>query len=135
MKAAIFEKPGIENLQIRHNVEEPTLTDHDVLVRVRLCGVNPIDHMVTSGAIPVRPLPHIPGCEISGTIERTGKHVGGDLHEGDRVIVNSRVFDATCDMCLSGLDMLCRNGGIVSAITNGAFAEYIAIPQRNVLNT
>jgi hypothetical protein len=36
MKAAIFEKPGIENLQIRHNVEEPTLTDRDVLVRVRL---------------------------------------------------------------------------------------------------
>jgi D-arabinose 1-dehydrogenase-like Zn-dependent alcohol dehydrogenase len=36
-------------------------------------------------------------------------------------------------MCISGLDMLCRNGGIVSAITNGGFAEYIALPQRNVL--
>jgi NADPH:quinone reductase-like Zn-dependent oxidoreductase len=35
-------------------------------------------------------------------------------------------------MCLEGLDMLCRNGGIVSAITNGGFAEYIAVPQRNV---
>jgi NADPH:quinone reductase-like Zn-dependent oxidoreductase len=46
MKAAIFEKPEIENLQIRHDVEEPKLTDHDVLVRVRICGVNPIDHMV-----------------------------------------------------------------------------------------
>jgi NADPH:quinone reductase-like Zn-dependent oxidoreductase len=41
MKAAIFEKPGIENLQIRHNVEEPKITDHNVLVRVRMCGVNP----------------------------------------------------------------------------------------------
>jgi len=70
MKAAIFEKPEIENLQIRHDVEEPKLTDHDVLVRVRIGGVNPIDHMVTSGAIPVKSLPHIPGCEISGTIER-----------------------------------------------------------------
>jgi NADPH:quinone reductase-like Zn-dependent oxidoreductase len=29
--------------------------------------------------------------------------------------------------------MLCREGGIVSAITNGGFAEYIAVPQRNVL--
>src|SRR5919202_392812 len=133
MKAAIFEKPGIENLQIRHNVEEPKITDHDILVRVRMCGVNPIDNMVTSGVVPVKPLPHIPGCEISGTIQRIGKHVKGDLHEGDRVIVHSRVFDGTCDMCLSGLDMLCRNGGIVSAITNGGFAEYIAVPQRNVL--
>jgi NADPH:quinone reductase-like Zn-dependent oxidoreductase len=40
------------------------------------------------------------------------------------------VFDGTCDMCLSGL---CRSGGIVSATTNGGFAEYIAVPQRNVL--
>jgi hypothetical protein len=30
MKAAIFEKPGIENLEIRHNVEEK-ITDHNVL--------------------------------------------------------------------------------------------------------
>jgi len=133
MKAAIFEKAGIENLQIRHNVGEPKLTDHDVLVRVRMCGVNLIDHMVTSGAVPVRPLPHIPGCEICGTIEGIGKHVEADLHNGDRVIIHSRVFDGTCDMCLSGLDMLCRNGGIVSAITNGGFAEYVAVPQRNVL--
>ena len=87
MKAAIFEKPGIENLEIRHNVGEPKLTDYDdVLVRVRMCGVNPIDHMVTSCAVPVRPLPHIPGCEISGTIEEIGKHVKGDLHEGDRIL-------------------------------------------------
>jgi NADPH:quinone reductase-like Zn-dependent oxidoreductase len=93
MKAAIFENAGIENLQIRHNVGEPKLTDHDVLVRVRMCGVNPIDHMVTSGAVPVRPLPHIPGCEICGTIEGIGKHVEADLHDGDRVIIHSRVFD------------------------------------------
>ena len=43
MKVAIFEKPGIENLEIRHNVGEPKLTDHDVLVSVRMCGVNPIE--------------------------------------------------------------------------------------------
>jgi NADPH:quinone reductase-like Zn-dependent oxidoreductase len=89
--------------------------------------------MVTSGAAPVRPLPHIPGCEISGTIEGIGKHVKDDLHKGDRIIVHSRVFDGTCDMCLSGLDMPCRNCGIVSAITNSVFAEYIAVPEKNVL--
>src|SRR5918996_2504583 len=34
-------------------------------------------------------------------------------------------------MCLSGLDMICRNGGLIGVITNGGFAEYIAVPQRN----
>jgi NADPH:quinone reductase-like Zn-dependent oxidoreductase len=132
MKAAIFEKLGLENLKIKQDAEEPKLTDHDVLIKVKMCGVNPIDHMVTSGTVLVRPLPHIPGCEISGRIERTGNHVEGDLKEGDRVIVHSRVFDGTCDMCLKGLDMICRNGGLIGAITNGGFAEYIAVPERNV---
>jgi NADPH:quinone reductase-like Zn-dependent oxidoreductase len=35
-------------------------------------------------------------------------------------------------MCLGGLDMLCRNGGLIGAITNGGFAEYISVPERNV---
>jgi NADPH:quinone reductase-like Zn-dependent oxidoreductase len=30
------------------------------------------------------------------------------------------------------LDMICRNGGLISVITNGGFAEYIVVPQRNV---
>jgi NADPH:quinone reductase-like Zn-dependent oxidoreductase len=35
-------------------------------------------------------------------------------------------------MCLNGLDMLCRNGGLIGAITNGGFAEYISVPEKNV---
>jgi NADPH:quinone reductase-like Zn-dependent oxidoreductase len=35
-------------------------------------------------------------------------------------------------MCLNGLDMICRNGGLIGAITNGGFAEYISVPERNV---
>jgi len=31
MKAAIFEKPGLENLEVKENVVEPKITDHDVL--------------------------------------------------------------------------------------------------------
>ena len=32
----------------------------------------------------------------------------------------------------SALDMLCRNGGLISVITNSGFAEYIIVAQRNV---
>jgi NADPH:quinone reductase-like Zn-dependent oxidoreductase len=35
-------------------------------------------------------------------------------------------------MCLNGLDMICRNGGLIGAITNGGFAEYISVPETNV---
>jgi NADPH:quinone reductase-like Zn-dependent oxidoreductase len=138
MKAAIFEKPGLENLKVIDNAEEPKITEHDILIKVKLAGLNPIDHFVISGALQkIDPVPHIPGAESSGIIEQVGSHVNNNnnnnnFKKGDRVIVHNKVFDGTCDMCLNGLDMICRNGGLIGAITNGGFAEYIAVPERNV---
>jgi NADPH:quinone reductase-like Zn-dependent oxidoreductase len=134
MKAAIFEKPGLENLKVLDNVQEPKISDHEVLIRVKVTGVNPIDNLVASGALPkVDPIPHIPGAESSGIVEEVGSHVNNiNVKKGDRVVVHNKVFDGTCDMCLNGLDMICRNGGLISVITNGGFAEYIAVPERNV---
>ena len=134
MKAAIFETPGLENLKVIDNAEEPRISDYDVLIKVKVAGVNPIDHIVASGSLPkVDPVPHIPGAESSGIIEELGSYVNNSqLKKGDRVVVHNKVFDGTCDMCLDGLDMLCRNGGLIGAITNGGFAEYISVPERNV---
>jgi NADPH:quinone reductase-like Zn-dependent oxidoreductase len=134
MKAAVFETPGLENLRVIDDVEEPKISDHDVLIQVKVAGVNPIDHFVASGALPrVEPLPHIPGAESCGIVEKLGNHVNNsEIKKGDRVVVHNKMFDGTCDMCLGGLDMLCRNGGLIGAITNGGFAEYISVPERNV---
>lgn len=133
MRAAVFDKPGIENLKVMDNVEKPKLANPDnVLIKVKVAGLNPIDNVVVSGSIPtVRPIPHIPGAEVSGIVEEIGSEVSG-LKKGDRVVIHNKVFDGKCDMCLSGLDMICRNGGLISVITNGGFAEYIVVPQRNV---
>src|ERR671939_2074440 len=135
MRAAIFEKPGLENLRVTDNAERPKISDHDILIKVKMAGVNPIDSFVVSGVPPkIDPLPHIPGAESAGIIEEVGNHVNGNnnFKKGDRAIVHNKVFDGTCDMCLNGLDMICRNGGLIGAITNGGFAEYIAVPERNV---
>lgn len=34
-------------------------------------------------------------------------------------------------ICVCDLDMLCRNGGLIGAITNGGFAEYIEVYERS----
>jgi NADPH:quinone reductase-like Zn-dependent oxidoreductase len=138
MKAAIFKKPGLENLEIKECVD-PELTDHEVLIRVKVAGINPIDYFVVSGKhgiksaspLEAKPLPHIPGAEISGIVERVGNHVKR-LNEGDRVVVYSRLFDGTCDFCLNSSEMLCKNGGLIGVVCNGGFAEYIAVPEKNV---
>ena len=134
MKAAIFEAPGLDNLKVIDNVDEPIIGDHDVLIKVKLAGVNPIDHIVVSGMLPrIVPFPHIPGAESSGIVEQVGSEINdGSIRKGDRVVVYNNISDGICDMCLNGLDMICRNGGLIGAITNGGFAEYISVPERNV---
>ncbi len=129
VQALVFEKQGIENLRLRE-IDKPAAGPHDVLIGVRMAGVNPIDNSVVNTRPDVKPMPHIPGAEFAGTIEEIGSEAT-TLRKGDRVIVYGRVFDSTCDMCLSNSEMLCRNGGIMSVITNGAYAEYVAVPERN----
>ena len=131
MRAAIFERQGLDNLSIKEDVQQPTITDHDVLIKVKAAGVNPIDYFTVSNMPGIKPLPHIPGVEITGIIEKVGNHVTA-LKEGDKVVVYNVIFDGTCDMCLNGYEMLCRNAGILGVITNGGFAEYISASEKNV---
>ncbi len=131
MRAAIFERQGLDNLNVKEDVQQPTITDHDVLIKVKSAGVNPIDYLTVSNIPGIKPLPHIPGAEVTGIIEKVGNHVA-TLKEGDRVVVYNSIFDGTCDMCLSGYEMLCRNAGILGVITNGGFADYISAAEKNV---
>jgi D-arabinose 1-dehydrogenase-like Zn-dependent alcohol dehydrogenase len=131
MRAAIFERQGLEYLNIKEDVEQPTIRNRDVLIKVKSAGVNPIDYITVSNIPGIKPLPHIPGAEVTGIIEKVGNHVT-DLKEGDKVVVYNRIFDGTCDMCLNGYEMLCRNGGIMGVNTNGGFADYIAASEKNV---
>jgi len=129
MKALVFEKQGLENLKLKE-VERPRVGPLDVLVKVERAGVNPIDHRAVT-AMNVTPMPHIPGAEFGGVVEEIGERVGG-LKVNDRVVIYNRVFDGTCDFCVSGREMICRTGGIIGVVTNGGFAEYAVVPSKNV---
>ena len=131
MRAAVFERQGLDNLNVKEDVQQPTITDYDVLIKVKAAGVNPIDYLTVSNIPGIKPLPHIPGVEITGVIEKVGNHVT-TLKEGDKVVVYNVIFDGTCDMCLNGYEMLCRNAGILGVNTNGGFADYISASEKNV---
>jgi NADPH:quinone reductase-like Zn-dependent oxidoreductase len=131
MRAAVFERQGLDNLNVKEDVQQPTITDHDVLIKVKAAGVNPIDYFTVFNIPGIKPLPHIPGVEVTGVIEKVGSHVT-TLKEGDKVVVYNVIFDGTCDMCLNGYEMLCKNAGILGVNTNGGFADYISASEKNV---
>jgi NADPH:quinone reductase-like Zn-dependent oxidoreductase len=131
MRAAVFERQGLDNLSVKEDVQQPTIRDYDVLIKVKAAGVNPIDYFTVSNMPGINPLPHIPGVEVTGIIEKVGNQVTA-LNEGDKVVVYNAIFDGTCDMCLKGYEMLCRNGGIFGVNTDGGFADYVAVSEKNV---
>lgn len=73
MRAAVFERQGLEYLNIKEDVEQPTITDHDVLIKIKATGVNPIDYFTASNAVGIKPLPYIPEAEVTGIIGKGRK--------------------------------------------------------------
>jgi NADPH:quinone reductase-like Zn-dependent oxidoreductase len=58
MKAAIFENAGLQNLNVVRDAKEPTISDHKILIKVKVTCVNPIDNSILSGALPrLAPIP------------------------------------------------------------------------------
>lgn len=131
MRALVFEKQGTENLKVAE-VEKPAPKEGEVLVRVKMSGVNPIDNMVINAIPGIKPMPHIPGTESAGVVEEVGTGVTS-VSKGDNVTVFGRYFDGTCDMCVHGMEMLCRKGYILGLLNNGSFAEYVTVDARNVV--
>ena len=102
MKAVVITQPGaVEVLELR-DVERPTPSGTDILVRVASSGLNRADLLQRRGLYPPpRGYPEdIPGLEYSGVIEAMGAEV-------DTLAVGQAVMGIT--------------GG-------GAYAEYVVVP-------
>ena len=129
MKALVFDKNGLENLKYT-DYKDPSVGTHDVLIKVKMAGVNPIDYY-TVNSLKVNPIPHIPGVEFSGEVVKVGEHVK-NVKVGDRVTIYGKIFDGTCDMCMSGYETVCRNGGRIGVDANGGWAEYVSVEEKYV---
>jgi NADPH:quinone reductase-like Zn-dependent oxidoreductase len=110
----------------------------EVRIKVAFCGVNPIDLGALRGRFPTLTLPHIPGGEVSGTVESVGAGVA-DPQPGERVAVAFRLFCGRCYYCLRGREVDCLTytpGPILplyGVMTQGGYAEYTIAPATNVL--
>lgn len=108
MKAAVvneFKAP----LEVKE-IEKPSISYGEVLVRIKACGVCHTDLHAAHGDWPVKPkLPLIPGHEGVGVVEEVGPGVT-HLKVGDRVGI-PWLYSACghCEYCLSGQETLCEN--------------------------
>jgi 2-desacetyl-2-hydroxyethyl bacteriochlorophyllide A dehydrogenase len=115
-----------------HDIPVPEIRDGDVLVRVRAAGICHSDAHYRSGRSPARPLPLVLGHEVAGEIERVGRNVTS-VRKGDRVCLHYLTTCGECAQCRRGNEQFCAAGSMLGHYRDGGWAEYIAVPEWNVV--
>lgn len=110
----------------------PDVGAKELLVRVKAAGICRSDVHYRSGLGTVGPLPHTPGHEVSGVIEKVGSEVEV-LETGQRVALHYLVTCGKCSMCRTGREQFCPNGNMIGKDIAGGYAEFISIPARNAV--
>jgi len=86
MKAVRFHEFGGPEVLRYEDAERPTAGEGQALIRVAGSAFNPADNGIRSGSLPFPvSLPHVPGYDVSGTVEALGAGVR-DLEVGDTVV-------------------------------------------------
>ena len=131
MKAAVFHGPEL-GLKIE-DVAVPTVGDNEILVKVAACGVCHTDlHYIEHGVPTFKKPPIILGHEASGTVEQAGAAVTR-FKKGQRVLIPAVLTCGECMFCRTGRENICSDMRMVGNHFNGAYAEYVAVPAKDVL--
>src|SRR5215813_2263082 len=133
VKAAYFKEHGGAEKIIYDDYRDPAPGPGEVVVRVRACALNHVDMLLLDGRFPPpEGLPHVNGCEVTGTLEAVGPGVQG-VERGARVILFPGLSCGRCEYCLQGQRTVCVRYGYLGAHKDGGYAELIKAPAANAL--
>src|SRR5271155_5811081 len=121
---------GSEDLRIEQ-LDVPSIKPDEVLLRVRLALTDGTDLKVWKRgyrAKRIRP-PAVFGHEVVGEIVQAGKRVDARWRLGMRVVAANSAPCLRCYHCRRGQENLCED----LLFNNGAYAEYLRIPGRIVM--
>ncbi len=117
MKAVRFHEVGGPEVLRYEDVDQPAPGAGEVRVRVAASAFNAADAGMRGGFLPIPVvLPHVPGYDVSGTVDALGEGVGGAVGEG-----GLQVGDAVI-----GFLPMERDGGAAEYVTAPADALVLA---------
>lgn len=112
------------------DVDIPVPKSDEVLIKVEAVGICGSDIPIFKGIRPV-PIPFIPGHEFAGIIVDVGAGVK-QFKKGDEVVPGLVQNCGRCKYCRQGLESLCDNMIETGIHVNGAFAEYVSVPEHTL---
>src|SRR5271154_1000701 len=115
-------------------VKIPAFGPGDVLVKVKIASICGTDLHIYNwdrwAQNRIHP-PLIPGHEFCGEVAAFGDEVTS-VKAGDFVSAEMHVACGKCLQCRTGEAHICQNVKIIGVDANGAFAEYVVIPESNI---
>ncbi len=112
-------------------IDPPPLGNDDVRIRVVASALNHMDLWVTR-AMPKPPLPHVPGCDVTGVVTEVGPAVR-NVAVGDEVIVNPGVSPVEDIIALGNDSPMGPGFAIYGEHRWGGHCELATAPARNVV--
>jgi len=101
----------------------------EVLVKVSFASICGTDMHIFNGDFhPRTPVPFIPGHEMAGTIEKTGRDVTG-YTVGDKVAIDPLIWCGECQACKAHHYPACTSLKLIGIDLDGGFCEYINVNQ------
>jgi len=131
MKAVRFHEFGGPEVLKYEDVPDVRPREDQVLIHVRACALNHLDLWIRKG-LPGIKLPHINGSDIAGDVVEVGSYISS-VKRGIRVLVAPMVFCNHCAPCMAGQQSFCREFSVLGYANDGGNAEYIAVPETNVI--
>src|SRR5512142_1682645 len=130
---AVVKSTSAPGTEIRE-VKIPAFGRQDVLVKVKVASVCGTDLHIYNwdqwAQHRIHP-PLIPGHEFCGEVAAVGDEVTS-VKEGDFVSAEMHVNCGKCYQCRTGDAHICQHVKIIGVDANGAFAEYVTIPESNI---
>jgi threonine 3-dehydrogenase len=130
---AVVKPKSAPGTEIRE-VKIPAFGRQDVLVKVKVASVCGTDlHIYNWDPWAQRRIhpPLIPGHEFCGEVVAYGDEVT-TVKEGDFVSAEMHVPCGKCVQCRTGEAHICQHVKILGVDADGAFAEYVTIPELNI---
>lgn len=107
--------------------DKPLRKAGEVLIRVKRVGVCGTDLHIFTGNQPYLEYPRVMGHEFSGIVEDADSN--SELSAGDVVYVMPYLSCGTCIACKQGKTNCCTRIQVLGVHCDGAFTEYLSIPQ------
>ena len=122
---------GIQNIRCEDK-PVPQCGAGQVLIRIAYAGICGSDLHIYNKGMFIQNIPEIMGHEFSGTVAGTGAGVTS-VKVGDKVTANPMVTCGSCIACRTGFPGSCSQLGFIGEVRPGAYAEYIVLPEKDVV--